>query len=48
MLAPKAGREELEAWLRAFCERKYHSDFALEMNRSVAEYLEDFAAIPGE
>ncbi len=48
LLAPKAGREDLDAWLRAFCERKYHADFALEMNRSAAEYLEDFAALSDE
>ncbi len=48
MLAPKAGREDLDAWLRAFCQRKYHSDFALEMNRSAAEYLEDFLPVSNE
>ncbi|MBE7005487.1 MAG: nitroreductase [Ruminococcaceae bacterium] len=26
-------------WLRAFCKRKYNSDFAREMSRSVKEYL---------
>ncbi len=31
-----------EEWLRAFCERKYESDFSREMTRSVAEYLEDY------
>ena len=48
MLAPKAGREDPDAWLRAFCARKYHSDFALEMNRSAAEYLEDFLPVSDE
>lgn len=29
-------------WMQAFCNRKYNSDFAKEMTRSVAEYLKDF------
>ena len=29
-------------WMRAFCERKYNSDFSREMTRSVRKYLEDF------
>lgn len=29
-------------WMQAFCERKYNSDFAREMTRSVAEYLKQF------
>lgn len=37
----KGGKEVVEvlADIRAFCNRKYMSDFSLEMNRSVAEYL---------
>ncbi|MGE5509589.1 MAG: nitroreductase family protein [Chitinophagales bacterium] len=35
---------DLLAYLRALCERKYTSDFALEMNRSAAEYLKKFAS----
>lgn len=31
-------------WMQAFCERKYNSDFAREMTRSVAKYLQDFTA----
>ena len=31
-----------EAWMRAFCKRKYNSDFAREMSRSVAEYLKQY------
>jgi FMN reductase (NADPH) len=39
----KAGREvDVLADIRAFCNRKYMSDFSLEMNRSVAEYLKSF------
>lgn len=39
------GREhpDLLAYLRAVCERKYASEFALEMNRSAAAYLAKFA-----
>lgn len=29
-------------WVRAFCDRKYNSDFSREMTRSVAEYLKEF------
>lgn len=29
-------------WMRAFCARKYNSDFSKEMTRSVAEYLKQF------
>lgn len=32
------GKDPIE-WLRAFCQRKYHSAFALEMNRSVESFL---------
>ena len=42
MLAPKAGQRPYEAWLKAFCERKFQSDFAREMSRSVEEYLKAF------
>lgn len=31
-------------WMRAFCNRKYNSDFSREMTRSVEEYLRDFAS----
>lgn len=30
-------------WIRAFCNRKYNSDFSREMSRSVGEYLKDFS-----
>ena len=42
MLQVKAGGEDFDAWIRAFCARKYNSDFAREMSRSVAGYLEQF------
>lgn len=31
-----------EKWIRAFCQRKYNSDFSREMNRSVEEYWKDY------
>lgn len=42
--AAKEGRDGLnfETQVRAFCERKYESDFAREMNRSAEEYLKVF------
>ena len=43
MLAPKAQGKPYEAWCRAFCERKYNSDFSREMTRSVQVYLSGFA-----
>lgn len=32
----------INEYIRKFCKRKYMSDFSLEMNRSVAEYLKKF------
>ena len=29
-------------WVKAFCNRKYNSDFSIEMSRSVAEYLKEY------
>ena len=43
MLAPKPLQKDYTEWLRAFCDRKYNSDFAREMTRSVAEYLKNFS-----
>ncbi|MBQ7943651.1 MAG: nitroreductase family protein [Lachnospiraceae bacterium] len=42
MFAPKAGVRAYEDYMKAFCERKYNSDFSQEMTRSVGEYLKDF------
>ena len=33
---------DYEAWMKAFCNRKYNSDFAKEMSRSVGEYWKQF------
>ena len=42
MLEDKAGEKPYEAWLNAFCQRKYNSDFSREMTRSVAAYLRQY------
>ena len=38
----KAGVRSYEDWIKAFCERKYNSDFSREMSRSVREYLKQY------
>ncbi|MBP5210132.1 MAG: nitroreductase family protein [Clostridia bacterium] len=40
--APKTAGKSYEEWMRAFCLRKYNSDFAREMTRSVGEYLRQY------
>ena len=42
LFGPKAPEGKFEDWMRAFCSRKYNSDFSREMTRSVNVYLEDF------
>lgn len=42
MWTPRAGEKGYTAWMQAFCNRKYNSDFSREMTRSVEEYLEQF------
>lgn len=42
MFGTKIGDRTYETWFQAFCTRKYNSDFAKEMNRSVDVYLQDF------
>ena len=44
MLAKGKNEQEYRDWITAFCKRKYQSDFALEMNRSVREYLKQYAS----
>lgn len=46
MLCFHAGGQEYHTWMKAFCDRKYNSDFAREMSRSVRKYLEDFSHTP--
>jgi len=43
LLDPKRGEQPYEAWIAAFCKRKYQSDFSREMTRSVAEYLTQYS-----
>lgn len=42
MLSVKAGTQDYDEWIRAFCNRKYNSDFSREMTRSVGVFLDDF------
>lgn len=42
MFEQKTGVQTYEGWMKAFCDRKYHSDFSKEMSRSVGVYLEAF------
>lgn len=42
MFAGRTGERSFEDYLKAFCARKYDSDFSREMTRSVEEYLRDF------
>ena len=42
MWTPGAGERGYTAWMQAFCNRKYGSDFAREMTRSIEKYLEQF------
>ena len=35
-------------WISAFCARKYNSDFARELNRSVREYLKQYDGEEGD
>lgn len=45
MLEPKSSSRSYEEWIRAFCNRKYNSDFSREMTRSVQVYLNDFQSM---
>ena len=42
MFAERVSARSYEEWMKAFCDRKYNSDFAREMSRSVRLYLRDF------
>lgn len=42
MLEGKAPDGQYVEWMEAFCRRKYNSDFAREMSRSVAAYLAQY------
>ncbi len=43
MLSVKTGVRPYDEWIKAFCNRKYNSDFSREMTRSVEVFLEDFS-----
>ena len=38
----KSGVRSYKDWIKAFCDRKYNSEFSLEMSRSVREYLKQY------
>ncbi len=40
--AAVSSKTPYQEWMQAFCARKYHSDFALEMNRSAEVWLRPF------
>lgn len=42
MLSVKNDSRPYEDWIRAFCNRKYNSDFSREMTRSVEVFLKDY------
>ena len=42
MWSPAAGEKGYQAWMQAFCSRKYNADFSRERNRSIAVYLKQF------
>lgn len=42
MLSVKSGKNDFNEWIKAFCERKFNSDFSREMTRSVEVFLNDF------
>ncbi len=48
MWCERAGLKGFDAYMRAFCERKYNSDFSREMTRSVGVYLSEYATDTGK
>lgn len=44
MFGMKANGKTYEEWMKAFCNRKYNSDFSKEMTRSVEKFLENFSS----
>lgn len=42
MFSGQTGKQSFEDFLRAFCQRKYNSDFSVEMSRSAWKYWEKF------
>lgn len=48
MLMKNATPETYDGWLKAFCNRKYNSDFSREMTRSVTEFLKEYEDITNQ
>lgn len=42
MFSERTGSASFEDWMKAFCDRKYNSDFSREMSRSVRKVLKSF------
>ncbi len=42
LFSVRAEKKSYEDYMKAFCDRKYNSDFSVEMSRSVGEYLKQF------
>ena len=42
LFSVRSEQRSYEDYMKAFCERKYNSDFSVEMSRSVGEYLKQF------
>jgi len=42
MLLKNTTEENYDTWIKAFCKRKYNSDFSREMTRSCREYLKQY------
>ena len=42
MFAPRTAERGYDEWMKAFCNRKFNSEFSREMTRSVGEYLKEF------
>lgn len=42
LFSGRAAEKSYEDYMKAFCSRKYNSDFSREMTRSVGEYIKDF------
>lgn len=42
LFSSKTEGKDFTEWIRAFCKRKYNSDFSKEMSRSVCAYLKDW------
>ena len=42
LFSKKAKEKSYIEWMKAFCNRKYNSDFSVEMSRSISEYLKQW------